>query len=42
VLQTDPIEAKKPYLFAHPNPINMIISWPISWQIIPYKKERWL
>ena len=21
----------KPYLFAHPNPINAIISWIISW-----------
>ena len=38
--------AFKPYLFAHPNPINVIISWiinwTISWQIIPYKTERWL
>ena len=29
--------------FAHPNPINSIISWviswTISWQIIPYKTE---
>ena len=24
----------KPYLFAHPNPINGIISWIISWQTI--------
>ena len=24
----------KPYLFAHPNPINAIISWIISWQTI--------
>ena len=36
----------KPYLFAQPNPINVIISWiiswTISWQIIPYKTERWL
>ena len=32
--------AFKPYLFAHPNPINVIISWiinwTISWQIIPW------
>jgi hypothetical protein len=36
----------KPHLFAHPNPISVIISWitswTISWQIIPYKTERWL
>jgi hypothetical protein len=35
-----------PNLFAHPNPISVIISWitswTISWQIIPYKTERWL
>ena len=24
----------KPYLFAHPNPIKVIISWIISWQTI--------
>ena len=24
----------KPYLFAHPNPINVIISWTISWHNI--------
>ena len=41
-----PIVRLKPYLFAHPNPISVIISWitswTISWQIIPYETERWL
>ena len=36
----------KPYLFPRPNLTNviisLIISWAISWQIIPYKIERWL
>ena len=34
----------KPYLFAHPNPtiISWIISYTISWQIIPCKTQRWL
>ena len=34
----------KPYIFAHPNPINAIISWiiswTISWQIIPYHTKQ--
>jgi hypothetical protein len=38
----DPLCKLKPYLFAHPNPISAIISWITSWQIIPYKTERWL
>ena len=29
----------KPYLFAHSNSISVIISWNISWQLIPYKKK---
>ena len=31
----------KPYLFAHPNPINAIISWIISWQTITIFLSLW-
>ena len=30
----------KPYLFAHPNPINAVISWIISWTIPYHTKQK--